>query len=262
MFNHLYLSPEKAAEIHEAACQVLEKTGVKLDNEEAEALYLESGAKKDDEGRILITRTMVEEALEKAHPAIQLYTRDGVESIQVTNGKTYFGPGSDALYNVDRQTGEFRFSTISDITDNVKIVDALSGFDFVMSMALPQDVDPEKLYVEEFAEMVKNTDKPIVATLTGLEDIKRILQIASIASGGEEKLKAKPFFLAYLEPISPLKLDRSSTERLLFCAEKGIPIMFASGANSGSGAPITPEGGVVQGGGRIFIRFDFGFTKK
>jgi trimethylamine--corrinoid protein Co-methyltransferase len=234
MDQHLYLSPEKAAQIHEAACQVLEKTGVKLDHEEADALYLAAGAKKDKEGRMLITRAMVAETLEKAHPAIQLYTREGTESIRITNGKTYFGPGSDALYNVDKQTGELRLSTISDIIDNVKLVDALSGFDFVMSMALPQDVDPDKLYAVEFAEMVKNTNKPIVATLTNLEDLKWIYRIASIASGGEAKLKKKPFFLAYLEPMSPLIMDRSSTERLLFCAENGIPIMFAAGANSGS----------------------------
>ena len=71
MDKHLYLSSEKAAAIHEAACQVLEKTGVKLDNKEAEALYLEAGVKKDDEGRILITRTMVEEALEKAEQILK-----------------------------------------------------------------------------------------------------------------------------------------------------------------------------------------------
>jgi len=96
--------------------------------------------------------------------------------------------------------------------------------------------------------MVKNTNKPMVATLTNLEDAKRIYNIAAIAAGGEEQLKEKPFFVAYLEPISPLKMDRSSTERLLYCAAMGIPILFAAGANCGSGAPITPDGGVVHGG--------------
>ena len=63
-----------------------------------------------------------------------------------------------------------------------------------------------------------------------------------------QQLKEKPFFLAYLEPISPLKMDESGTDRLLYCAKNEIPIIFAAGANCGSGAPITPEGGVIQGG--------------
>ena len=247
MARSLFFSPQKAIKIHEAALTVLEKTGVKLDHEEAKALYLDAGATKDDEGRILIPQRMVAEALEKAHPQIQMYDRNGEKSIRVTNGKTYFGPGSDALYNIDRDSGKRRNSSLSDVSNNVSLADGLDGFDFIMSMALPQDVDHHKIYPTVFTEMVKNTTKPIVTTLTTVEDIKSIHKIASIVAGGEAQLKAKPFFLAYLEPISPLKMDRSSTERLLYCAEAGIPMMFAAGANSGSGAPITPQGGVVQG---------------
>jgi trimethylamine--corrinoid protein Co-methyltransferase len=243
----MFLPEEKAKKIHEATIQVLEKTGVYLDHQEAEALYLGAGATKDDEGRILIKRNMVEEALEKAHPEIQLYDRNGDKSIQLKIGTTYFGPGSDALYNIDKQTGELRLSTKSDVSENVKIVDALSGFNFVMSMALPED-DPDRLYAAVFAEMIGNTTKPIVTTATSLADIKHIHAIASIVAGDKEQLKEKPFFLAYLEPISPLKMDESSTDRLLYCAQNEIPIIYAAGANCGSGAPITPEGGVIQGG--------------
>jgi trimethylamine--corrinoid protein Co-methyltransferase len=237
MSKSIFLPEEKAIKIHEATIQVLGKTGVYLDNQEAEELYLGAGATKDDEGRILFKRKMVEEALEKAHPAIQLYDRNGEKSIRLKIGTTYFGPGSDALYNIDKQTGELRRSTKSDISENVKIVDALAGFDFVMSMALPED-DPNRLYAAVFAEMVRNTTKPIITTATGLEDIKHIHNIASIVAGDKKQLKEKPFFLAYLEPISPLKMDESGTDRLLYCAKNEIPR---------SGAPITPEGGVIQG---------------
>ncbi len=246
MSKSIFLPEEKAIKIHEATIQVLEKTGVYLDNQEAEELYLGAGATKDDEGRILFKRKMVEEALEKAHPAIQLYDRNGEKSIRLKIGTTYFGPGSDALYNIDKQTGELRRSTKSDVSENVKIVDALAGFDFVMSMALPED-DPNRLYAAVFAEMVRNTTKPVITTATSLEDIKHIHNIASIVAGDKEQLKEKPFFLAYLEPISPLKMDESGTDRLLYCAKNEIPIIFAAGANCGSGAPITPEGGVIQG---------------
>jgi trimethylamine--corrinoid protein Co-methyltransferase len=224
----LFLSPKKAAKVHAATLQLLEETGVQLDHTEAESLYLEAGATKDKEGRILIPQHLVEEALEKAHPEIQMYDRDGEASILVRDGKTHFGPGSDALYNIDRKSGERRYSTLSDVANNVGLADGLEGFDFMMSMALPQDVEEHKLYPAVFAEMVKNT-------------------IASIVAGGAAQLKEKPFFLAYLEPISPLKMDNSCTQRLLYCAENEIPCMHAAGANCGTGAPITPEGGVVQG---------------
>ena len=244
----MFLEEKDAAVIHKATLQVLEKTGIYLDHEEAEDILLSAGAKKDEYGRILFPSVMVEDALEKSAARLKLWDRDKNSSILLRNGRTYFGPGSDALYNLDRQTGEIRRSTISDIRDNVRVADALSGFDFVMSMALPDEVPPNKLYATVFAEMVKNTAKPLIVTATCIEDIKQIHHIAIIVSGDENDLRKKPFFIAYLEPISPLKFDRSITERLLYCADNGIPIVFAAGANCGSGAPVTPEGGVVQGG--------------
>jgi len=255
MTRSLFLTPYKADKLHEASLRVLEQTGVKLDHEESIELYLDAGAKKDPDGRILIPRKLVKAALEKvqaikkeAKQGLLLYERDGDKPIKIEMGKTYFGPGSDAMYNIDLKTKERRKSVLSDVRNNVRVADALSGFAFMMSMALPEDVEARKLYPTVFAEMVKNTNKPIIATLTSIEDLRQIHKIATIVTGGEKQLKNKPFFLAYLEPISPLIMDREGCERLLFCAEYGIPVLWAAGANCGSGAPITPEGGVVQGG--------------
>jgi len=242
----ILLTHEKAEQLHEASLQVLEGTGISLDHEEAEALLLEAGATKDDDGRILIPRFLVEQALEKAPSQIQFFDRNGDESIVLGDRRTYFGPGSDALYNYDMETGKLRRSRLSDVRNNVRIADAL-GFEFVMSMALPEDVGHDRLYAVVFAEMLKNTTKPLIVTSTTAEDIQRNHKIASILRGGEENLKEKPFWLAYIEPMSPLIFDRACIDRLLYCAENDIPFLFAAGANCGGGAPVTIEGGVVQG---------------
>ena len=247
MARPLFLTKNKAALVHESTIHVLERTGIDLDHPEAEALLLKAGARKDDEGRILIPRAMVQEALIKAYRRFRIYDRQGREALTVQNGSNYFGPGSDAQYNVDRQNWRMRRSVLADVTQNVRIADALTAFDFVMSMALPEDVEPCRLYPVVFAEMLKNTTKPLVTTATNVEDIRNIHHIAVLVAGDEARLRQRPFFLAYLEPISPLRLSESIAGRLLYCAEHGIPILFAAGANCGGGAPITPEGGVVQG---------------
>lgn len=260
MTRSIFLTPQKSEKLHEASLRVLEQTGVKLDHEESLDLLLRAGAKKDEDKRILIPRKLVSEALEKVQTkkketkrGLLLYDRDGVNPIRVEIGKTYYGPGSDALYNIDIETKERRSSILKDIENNVRIADALPGFEFVMSMALPQGVELKKLYSTIFSEMVKNTSKPIITTCTSLEDLRQIHEIALIVAGGKEDLKRKPFFIAYLEPTSPLIMDKSGCERLLYSAENGIPILYAAGANCGSGAPITPEGGVVQGGAESLV---------
>ena len=254
MTKDIFLNKSALKRIHEASLQVLEKTGIliRADDEEIRHLLLSSGAIKDGEERILIPSTLVLEAIEKAKGGFTLYTRDGSPAFAVENGKTYFGPGSDALYNYDRKTGRLfppddmsmpYSSTITDVRDNVRIADAL-GFDFMMSMSLPKEYGACDLYPAVFAEIIKNTDKPLVFTSTSLDEIKVIRELAEIVS---PEVDEKPFYIAYLEPISPLRFDPTVTSRLLFCASHGIPVSFAAGANCGGGAPITPEGAVVQG---------------
>jgi trimethylamine--corrinoid protein Co-methyltransferase len=115
-------------------------------------------------------------------------------------------------------------------------------------MALPRDVPQRKLYPTIFAEMVANTTKPVVATAISVGDVRRIHKIASLIAGGAGALRLRPFFVMYLDPLSPLRMDLAVVRKLLFCAQKEIPILYAAGANCGATAPVTPEGGVVQGG--------------
>ncbi|MBN1992927.1 MAG: trimethylamine methyltransferase family protein [Anaerolineae bacterium] len=242
-----HLTQKEAAKIHAASLKVLARTGVKVDHEEAIALLLDAGASKDDEGRLLIPALMVEEALEKARASsakIQLFTRDGEPAILLKNGETYFGPGSDALEIRDLDTGEFRAATLADVAANVTIADAL-GFDFMMSMALPRDID--HVYPTVYFYMIRHTRKPTVVTFASFKALTQTYHIAALVAGGEKCLRQKPTLLGYVDPISPLYLDREGTTKLLFLAEKGYPCLFAAGANCGATAPITIEGAVNQG---------------
>lgn len=261
MNGPMFLTSDKAAKVHEATLSVLDTTGISLDHPEAEELFLQAGARKDPDGRILIPRSLVEKSLEKARSSFKLYQQDGSRYLDIEAGRTYFGTGSDALYSVDLQTGDIRRSRLDDLRNNVKLANTLDGFDFIMSMALPSDVVPEQLYTSVFSEMAAATGKPMVVTSTSLNDIQSIHALAASLKSSEENLRQEPFFVAYLEPISPLIMDRSSTERLLFCAGKGIPFMYAAGANCGSGAPVTPEGGLVQGSAESLSGLILGLLK-
>ncbi|MGB5923830.1 MAG: trimethylamine methyltransferase family protein, partial [Syntrophobacteria bacterium] len=65
--------------------------------------------------------------------------------------------------------------------------------------------------------------------------------------GGEEELKRKPFILNYSEAISPLLFPENVMEKLIFCAQKKIPLCLPSGSNAGGGAPVTLAGAMALG---------------
>ena len=116
-----------------------------------------------------------------------------------------------------------------------------------MSMANPEDVPIEDIYVYVFAEMVKNTNKPIVFIADSGRDIAKIYEIACQVVGSEENFQKKPFVLNYSEAISPLRFPENVMAKLIFCAEKRIPICLPSGSNAGGGAPITLAGAMALG---------------
>lgn len=244
--DYAILDQTSAETLHQAALTVLQRTGIQLDHERGRALLLEAGASEDADGRVLLGPEMVQAALDRVSPRFSLWHSRGDEELEIACGRCYYGPGSDALHQVDLASGQRRDSTLEDVGRNTRLAHAL-GFDFLMSMALPRQLDAAQLYPQVMAQMVRNSSKPMVVTAVSLQDMVHMHRMAALVAGGAEAFAARPFLLAYLEPVSPLQLDQVCVDKLLYCAEQGIPFVFAAGANCGIGAPITPEGAVVQG---------------
>ncbi|MCG8618989.1 MAG: trimethylamine methyltransferase family protein, partial [Desulfobacterales bacterium] len=64
---------------------------------------------------------------------------------------------------------------------------------------------------------------------------------------GEANLRKSPFLFNYSEAISPLLYPENVMDKLVFCAEKEIPICLPSGCNAGGGGPVTLAGAMAQG---------------
>jgi len=241
------LNRDQAKTIHSAALEILEKTGVKMDHSRALEMLADNGCKVSDNHWVTIPAHLAEEALRSAPRQITLYDQKGNKAMSLVNGNSFYGTGSDTTFTLDVETGKRRRTVLKDVGNFAKLVDGLENVDFAMSMANPKDVPVENVYVYDFAEMVKNTNKPIVFIADSARDTVKIYEIACLVAGGEEELENKPFLMNYSEPISPLHFPENSMEKLIFCAEKKIPLCFASGANAGGGVPITLAGAMALG---------------
>jgi trimethylamine--corrinoid protein Co-methyltransferase len=72
-------------------------------------------------------------------------------------------------------------------------------------------------------------------------------------AGGETELREKPFLMLYAESISPLLYNKESVDKLLFCAEKGIPVTYPPSPNTGGGGPITLAGALALGNAECLV---------
>ena len=241
------LNREQALAIHTAALEILEKTGFKMEHPRALEMLADKGCKISDGDWVRMPPHLVEEALKTAPKQISLYDQKGAKAMDLTGENSFYGTGSDATFTQDVETGERRRAVLKDVSNFATLVDGLENIDFAMSMANPEDAPIEDIYVYVFAEMLRNTNKPIVFIADSGRDIAKIHEMACLVVGGEEELQRKPFILNYSEAISPLLFPENVMEKLIFCAQKKIPLCLPSGSNAGGGAPVTLAGAMALG---------------
>ena len=238
------LTNDQCDEIHFATLEVLDRVGVNVFEQEAIQLLKERGARVDGD-RVHIPPWMVQEALSTAPCRVAMGNRDGDRAMFLEKGRSYYGTGSDTPYTVDIHNGQLRFSTKQDVANATIISDALSNVDFIMSLALASDVPKKNSYIHQFEAMVLNTNKPIIYTAADYKDLVDIVNMAEIIAGSPEALAANPFIALYDEPSSPLQHSEEAVQKLLYLAEKRLPVIYIPAVMMGATGPVTAAGSIV-----------------
>ncbi len=246
------LSDEQVRAIHYATLEILSRIGVEMQDPQGRELLIEAGAWESNT-RIKIPEKLVTDALASAPSRIPMYDRLSNLTMPLELGKVFFGSGSDTIFTLDVETGERRRTTAQDVENIARLCNALDNIDFVMSMGNPSDVPPDDLYIHEFISMLRGSVKPIIYTAKNRADMEDIYRIALAVAGGEQALREKPFFMLYAEPISPLLFPEESLQKLIFCAEKGIPAAYPPSPNTGGGGPITLAGALALGNAECLV---------
>ncbi len=246
------LSDEQVQAIHHTSLDILSRTGIVMKNETARKLLLDAGS-WESEGRIKVPPHLVMDAIASAPSRIPMYNRLGELTMPLEAGQVFFGPGSDCIFTIDVETGARRKATAEDIRRIAHLCDGLDQMDFIMSMGNPSDVPPLDIYVHEFVGMIRGSVKPTVYTANNREDMEDIYRIACAVAGSETELREKPFLMLYAESISPLLYPDESVDKLLFCAEKGMPVTYPPSPNTGGGGPITLAGALTLGNAECLV---------
>jgi trimethylamine--corrinoid protein Co-methyltransferase len=246
------LSDEQILAVHNASLDILARTGIVMKNEAARDLLLEAGAWQSGD-RIKIPEHLIMSAIGAAPSRIAMHNRLGELTMPLEEGRVFFGPGSDCIFTMDLETGERRKATAGDIRSIAHLCDGLEQIDFTMSMGNPSDVPALDIYIHEFISMIRGSVKPTCYTANNRADMQDIYRIACAVAGGEMELRERPFLILYAESISPLLYPDESVDKLLFCAEKGIPVTYPPSPNTGGGGPITVAGALALGNAECLV---------
>jgi trimethylamine--corrinoid protein Co-methyltransferase len=240
------LSDGQIEQIHLATLEVLERTGVQITHARARSLLSDGGARLDGD-RVRIPGWMVEDAIRKASSRVVLGKRNGERSVLLEGDKYYFGPSLDCLDYLDPFTDERRPFTSDDCRITASLADALPNYDWVMTIGLAADA-PADIADRVIAKQVLTyCEKPLVFCCKDVNSTKNIYEMAVAIAGSEEAFRRAPTVVHYSEPVSPLVHYDPAIEKLIYCSEAGIPLVYYPAPMAGATAPATFTGTVVQG---------------
>ena len=240
------LSEDDIRKIHAVALHLVESVGMHIRHPRSLELLARAGCAPAD-GVVRIPGRLVEELRTKGPSSIAMYDRDGRPAMALGGYNSYFGSGSDLMSTWDLETQELRPSSLDDTRRAARLCDALPNISFVMSGAWPNELDASSAFLQNFRAMAQNTRKPLVVTCEGTADLTAMWRIACAVRGGTEALAAKPYFISYTESVSPLAHMDESLDKLLFCADRGLPSLYTPAPLAGATAPVTLPGVLAQG---------------
>ncbi len=240
------LTEDQIFELTKAAMEILEKVGFKVLHEGARKLLKSAGAMIDGE-MVKVPEFIVRQCLATAPRGWTIYDRNGERALEVEGRKSYYGTSTASPNTKDALTGDYHETRVTDLVRAAKVADALENIDWVMPMGSVQDVPAQAAELYEFVATVSNTTKPIVFLSYSPEGMEIVFDMAEEIAGGRDKLRERPFIVAYPEPITPLVMPDYVVGRIFLAADRFLPQMMGPAVQLGATGPVTIPAAVAHG---------------
>ena len=240
------LTDDELNDIHQATIEVLEKTGLFIETDEALQVFDGAGAEVDRQKKIVkIPAQLVEDAIESAPSKILLAGRDPKHDKVLEAGRVHFTNFSEGIVVVDPFNGERRAPVKADLANAAKLVDYLDEIDVCEKAVGSSDMPPEVLPLHNAEAMLTNTTKHCCVGPGSGYLLKKLVQMAGAISGGIKKFQERPILSFTTCPVSPLKLINECCEIIIEAARSRSIINILSMAMAGGTSPVTLAGTLV-----------------
>jgi trimethylamine--corrinoid protein Co-methyltransferase len=244
------LSDRDIETIHAASLTILEKTGVGYEpglGETVDMLHRAGAIVDREKSRLRLPRKLVMAQVAKAPAQVVLYSRNGEYDLDLTLDRVYLGTGGAAVRILDLETGTARATTLNDLYQLGRLVDELEHVHFFLRPCIPTDIPESEYDINMYYACLKATAKHVMSGVNDEKGLHRVIELASMIAGGQQKLQEKPFISVITSfAISPLKLCTQSTLIMQEAIRSQIPVAISAAPMSGSTSPMTMAGTLAQ----------------
>jgi len=234
-------------DIHRATLEVLEKTGLLFDDDEALEVLDGGGAVIDKKNKIAkFPPYVVEDAIRSAPSKILLAGRNPKNDFVMESNRVGFTNFGEGVFIIDPYTGEYRETTKADVAASALIADYLSEIDVYERAVGASDVPIASVQLHNAEAWLPNTSKHGFMGSGNGYLTKKIIDMAAAITGGKDKLIERPIISFITCPVSPLQLVKEACEIIMETARSGLSINVLSMAMAGGSSPVTLAGTLVD----------------
>lgn len=233
-------------EIHLATLEVLQKTGLFIEDEEALEIFDGGGVVVDSKKKIVkFPPYLVEDAIRSAPSKILLAGRNPKNDFVMESNRVGFTNFGEGVFIIDPYDGKLRETTKADVANSAKIVDYLSELDVYERAVGASDVPIETVQLHNAEAWLANTSKHGFMGSGNGYLTKKLVEMAAAIVGDKDKLRENPIISFITCPVSPLQLVRESCEIIIESARSGMAVNVLSMAMAGGSSPVTLAGTLV-----------------
>jgi trimethylamine--corrinoid protein Co-methyltransferase len=242
------LTDADVRKIHNAALRVLEEIGFGQAIPTCVKACTNAGAIYGEDKRLRFPRALVEETVAKAARHFTLFGQDPRRDLEPRDKRVYFATAGAAVHRIDLKRRTYEESTLKDLYDAGRIVDAMDNIHLFQRCMVARDmVEPRDLDINTLYACVSATTKHVGTSMVQPEHVEECFDILHTIAGSEEKWRARPFVSqSNCFVVPPLKFAEDACRCLEAAVHGGMPVLLLSAGQAGATAPAAIAGAVVQ----------------
>lgn len=236
------LGPEQISAIHGYSIRILEETGIRVESKSALDIFRRSNAVRINGDVVCIQQELVEHSIQQAPSSIEVFNKKGSHAFHLGEKQghhTHFGIGVTNTWFQDIESGDVALFKRQHTRDAASLGNLLDNYAMLSTPGIPSDVGAEVSDLYSALDMYANTDKPLVLLISGEGRLQSVLELLSHLHGD---LSEKPFCIPYVNPITPLVLNKETTDKMMVSIEHQLPLMYSNYGMYGGTSPVTEAG--------------------
>lgn len=233
------LSGDERAQVHDRTLKLLAETGARVETAPGREMLRAAGAMVDENRKtVRFPRSLVEESLRLAPKRYTLGGRRPGCDLHMNGGDCTLLVDGEAMFVLDRQTGERRLGMSQDWMEATRLIDALDEVGVYWAAVESSDRgDTVADYVAYLCDLFRTFSKHVQDAPGTPEESAWLLEVLQTVFGDRQSIRRKHPFSFLLCPQSPLVIDGPHTDAYLATVGWDIPVAVMPMPLMGGTAP-------------------------